>query len=89
MNDDLQESDWIDVPIFRAGVLHIGDVIKRAQGGSQKDRLLIKGLRSLRTSQSGTEIVVNYLELARSLRGQVLGQLAKRQGVEQQGEFFK
>jgi hypothetical protein len=50
---------------------------------------LIRATGVLRTTDSATELVLNYVKLARDLRRQLLEQLAKRQGVEQQAELFK
>jgi hypothetical protein len=50
---------------------------------------LILATGALRTTDSATELVVNYVKLAQDLRRQLLEQLEKRQGADEQGELFK
>ena len=90
MNDNSpQETDRLSDPLFCAGVSHIHEVMKRAQAGSWEDEILIRATGVLRATDSAAELVLNYVRLAQDLRRHLLEQLAKRQGVDEQGELFQ
>jgi hypothetical protein len=85
------KTDPMTDPMFNAAYDHIFEIVDRANAGSCKDEVLFSNIVRLkkRECQSVIDTTLNYIRLAKSLRRQLFAQLAKCQGVYEQGQLFE
>jgi hypothetical protein len=90
LDDAVVEAAMSD-PIFRAAFDHLNGVWDRAKADVREDKDIERMLIRHMWTDGGTiiDLVWNYIHLAQGLRRQVLEQLAKPQGLPQQGQLFE